>query len=237
MGWLDSLYQTASQAWDSAKEELFGSSERDKAVADLNRVVSVLVVAKAQLDDIRRAGKKPPVQLSDAYLAHHANVRGIIQRLCMEDSGWRIALPDIIGMGFMDCVTELPYAQWRQQVRTIETSAAVNGLNGNGLGAVFLVPVVIAVVAVAVGSTAYFLTAEGRARMDVAQRSADTVEAIARGVAEGRFTAAEAQQMIDSLPKPPDHSGGGLFDNLGKMAVGGLLLLGGVIIVSNKLSK
>lgn len=232
MSFLDSIRQAASSAWDSASEALFGSSDKDKVVAEINRLASTLVVTKAQLNEIRAQGKTPPAELSDAYLKLHQSLVPIIQRMCAENSGWRLVMPDIVTMQALDCVQTLPYEQWKAQTRKV--SATGNGVGG--LGAVIAVPIVIAIVAVSVGSVAYFLTAEGRARIEVAKKAADTADAIARAVAEGKLASSEARALLDKLPDTPD-AGGGFFGGIGKTVVIGGIGIIGLAVVASKFSQ
>lgn len=238
MGWLDDAKKSISSAWETASTSLFGDSEDAKVLADFNRAISVLVVVKAQLDEIRQSGRKPPSQLSDAYLKLHAHVSGLITAACIRSNmNAKFELPSNINMGTLACVTELPYATWRSRVQVVQ-GRFPGGVNGLGqLGVLPLIPIVVAIVVASLSAASYaYFRGEGYARMQAAQTAADTAETIARAVADGTMTASDGQRLLNSMPKPPSASGG-IFDTLGKTVVLAVLGIGGAVIIANKVSQ
>lgn len=229
VSFLDYLRQSASEAWDSAKSALFGDDSQQQAVGEVNRALSVLI-------GVRGSAAFTNVQVRAAYDLHRANIVSLVKGITAADPSWKWLVPDDVELGNFPGFTSVPRTQWHAQVQKVTVNSSGSGLNG--LGVLPVIPIVVAVVAVAVGAlgVTYLLTAEGRMRMDAAVKSADTAGAIAKAAIEGKLSAAEAAQILASLPKAPDVSGG-VFDFLGKYATASVLGLGGLAAAAILLHK
>jgi hypothetical protein len=123
------------------------------------------------------------------------------------------------------CVTEITWESWvasLTEVRTPDDAATT-------VDALPIIPVIwlvgVVVVALSATAAAYFLTEEGRARMQVALASAKSAEEVMALVRSGQATPDQAAALIANLPKPPAESVG-LLGTLGTLGV--VAALGGV---------
>lgn len=235
MGWLDTIKDSVSSAWESASsaasksmQSMFGANaEQAAALARLNRTLSVAVGIRASEPYL-----KGNPEVRKAYAKLYRDIRVLLDGIAEADPKFRIVLPSDMDLCDVKCVQCVSRTQWHAQVKKLNA----NGSSINGLG---VAPVIIVVAVVAIGvtvlGTSYLLTSEGRQRMAVAASSADAAAAIVRAVADGKLTPAEAQAMLDKLPPTPP-PGGGLFDSVGKVAVLGGLGLLGIAYFTGKLS-
>jgi hypothetical protein len=229
-GWLDSALSTVNSAWDRVTSYL---DPNEKVKQQINYVLTTLSNTKGKIDAIRAAGGSVPDVLQRAYDTLFINAKNLIIGLCEADHDWEVRIPADLGLGSIACVRNMDRAEWNAKVSKqtiqvpIDNSGAVNGF-----GAVFLIPIVIAVCVVAMSAVAYeyLSTAEGRKRMDIAMKSAQTADSILQGVLSGKITAKEGNDMLDKLPGAPPPPGGS-FATVGKIvAVIAGLGVGGAVL-------
>lgn len=232
---LGSLLDDAKGLWEKAKAKVFGSDETGKALADLNRVVSVLVGARGTILDRDKAGQTVTNEMRVSYSDLFGKVKVLLTGICDQDSNFRIAIPDDVGMHYyLKCVQTMSREEWHAKIpkRSFDSSTgSVSGMDGLGV-AIIPVIIVIAIVVLSASAVAvtYLTTAEGRTRMDAAKTAAEAAGVITKAVAEGKISPAEAQQVLAQVPKTPEAPAStvskmGTILAVGAVAIGALAVL------------
>lgn len=229
---LGSVLDEAKSLWEKAKAKVFGSDDTGKALADLNRVVSVLVGARGTILDRDKAGQTVTNEMRVAYSDLFAKVKTVLTGVCEKDPSFRIAIPDDVGMHYyLKCVQTMSRDQWHAQIPKRSFDASTGKVSG--FGALGIVPVLIVVAIVILSASAvavtYLGTAEGRTRMEAAKTSAEAAGVITKAVAEGKISSSEAQQVLAQVPRTPE-AAPSTISSMGKILAIGAVAIGGLAV-------